>query len=757
MTNILAQFARVGLLCGAAMPALAMAQTPAAPQTSEVVEHARVDDIVVTAQRRSERLRDVPISITAINEETLIQAGVNSTTDLQRVTPGVQLAFYGGYLQPSIRGISSAGAGLGDSSNVAIYVDGVYQPNQSGQLIDLPDIQQIEVLKGPQGTLYGQNATGGAIIITSVAPSFETTGRVSASYGNYNDISIRGYASVPLSEDKVALSVAGAYRDRGGYRRDIVRGGHDTGLNSKLVRARLLLKPSDTVSLTLGAYYSNRKDGGIYAGQPLEGTAGTPLGYALADAYGLTVPKPSNPKEFATNVRPFVHLKTYGANLLGKFETDFGTFNTVTSLAKVKVHNIADVDYTAVNLGVVNTRQNNRNFIQELNFSSEKTNGFSFSAGLFYMDSKENYAPNSFGLYFLAFGDPLGIYPNTGTLQFAITQRAFNSKHSYAAYGEASYEFNDQLTLSIGGRYAYETQQTADNHSSMLGGNGPLIPDPRGKVKFKRFTPKATLRYALNDNSNIYASYSQGFKSGYVNSGDNHLLVPPIKPVQPEKVFAYEVGYKGRLADGVNLNVAAFWYNYKDLQVYTYNPGAIPPQPREIYQNAASARIKGIDADVSIRVTPELTFTAGGAYLDAKYRSFPSASNFAPNPGGFGFDAISTNATGNRLIRTPKFSGNASLNYQVETGSGRFGAYVASTYNSGVYYNTANTVKQKRYALLDGELSYSPSGVEGLRLVLWGKNLTDKEYLTSALTLGYVLAGSYADPRTYGVRAEFAF
>ncbi|TVV76258.1 TonB-dependent receptor [Sphingomonas solaris] len=730
----------------AAQAAAEPAATVVAPAPATGVATVDSSEIVVTAQRRSERLRDVPISITAIPQATLVAAGINSTVDIQRVTPGVQLPFYGGFLQPAIRGISSAGAGLGDSSNVAVYVDGIYQPSQSGQLIDLPDVQQIEILKGPQGTLYGQNAAGGAIIVNTVTPSFNLTGRGSVSYGNYDDKSVRGYITGPLVDDKVAISVAGAFRDRDGYNRDLLRGGHDGGLNSKLLRARLLVKPTETLSFTVGGYYSRRRDNGIYAGQPLG--PGQPLGYALADASGVSIPRTTKPHQFALSDEPLTRITTYGANLLGKLDLDIGTISTVTAFSKVDVKDIADADYTAVNLGTVSDLTiKNKNFVQEVNFTSRKLGRATVSFGVFYLALKERYDPNTFDGYSTT---AITAFPTVATPAYSLAQYGFNRKRSYAGYVELGYDLTDTLNLTVGGRYSYETQQTANNHPALFGPNRTLLADPRGKVAFKRFTPRATLRYEIDQDQNVYASYSQGFKSGYVNAGDSPI--PPLtKPVQPEKVFAYEVGYKGRPTRAVAINVAAFYYDYKDLQVYTYAP------PVEFYQNAASARIRGIDGDITFTITPDLTLSAGAAYLDAKYRKFESAVAYRPNAFGFGYDVTAADASGNRLPRAPKFSGNAAINYGVDTNAGRIAAFVNGTYNSGISYDAAGTVRQRRYALLDAELSFAPESIKGLRLVAWGKNLTNRDYLSSVLESQFVLGGSYNDPRTYGVRAEFAF
>ena len=737
--SLLAVAATIGLSSTAAQ-----AQSATASSDSAANENA---EIIVTAQRRAERLQDVPISITALGQEQLVKSGVTSILDIERITPGLKLPLFGGFLQPSIRGISSAGAGLGDQSNVALYVDDVYQPSMSGQLIDLPDVEQVQVLKGPQGTLYGQNAAGGAIIITSIAPQYDFGGRLSASYGNHDNAIVRGYVTGPVgSGDNVAFALAGSYQKRDGFRRDLVRGGRDPGLKSTFLRGRILVEPTDALSITLEGHYTKRTDHGIYAGQPVG--PGTPLGYALAGLAGLSFPVPQNPREFALSVVPLQQTETYGFSLRTNLDVGIGSITTSTAYGNVKVHNIADADYTAVNLGEVDPLKiGNEHFIQEVNFASTQLGRFTFSAGLFFMALKEQYEPNVFNGHFTAVGDPITVGPPLPAPLFSIVQNAYNRKRSYAAYVEAGYDITDRLNLTLGGRYSYEEQRTADNYGS---GSPVLTPDPRGTVSFDRFTPRATLRYELDANSNVYASYSQGFKSGYVNSGDP-VPLPVEDPVQPEKVFAYEIGYKGRPIAGVSVNLAAFHYDYKDIQVYTYSP------PTELYQNAAAARIRGIEGDISVDLARGLTVSAGGTYLDTKYKSFPDASIFVPNAFGFGYDRQSIDASGLSLPRAAKFTGNVAVNYEGRIGPGTLGTYLSAAYSSDVKYDIAGLVVQPEYATINGEISFAPDAVAGLRFVLWGKNLTDVNALSSVLTSQFVLGGSYADPRTYGVRVEFEF
>ena len=757
------------LLCAASIAALGLAM-PAFAQESGNQRAAQADDggtstgdIIVTAQRRDEKLRDVPISVTALNADMLSKAGVTNTIELAKVSPGVSLPFYGGFLQPSIRGISSSLAGLGDSPNVAIYVDGVFQASQSGALADLPDVESVQVLKGPQGSLYGQNAAGGAIIINTMEPSFTLKGQLSASYGNFQDANVKGFVTGPLS-DKLAISISGAFRNREGINTDLLRGGHDDGLRSHLIRGKLLWQPSDRVALTLTGFYSKRDDSGIYSGAPLNGNS---LGVAIAKlscAFGglacLNLPLATKPYEIALNPGADTRIKTYGFSLQGKFEIgDIGTLSTVSSYKRTDVLDLVDLDQTPVNTVGVYLAIGERDYIQELNFTTKDMGGLTLSVGMFYMDKAETYDQNVALIYPSGAGGLFNTaYPALPRPVFTSGAYSLANKHSWAGYAEANYQFTEQFSLILAGRYSHETSKVANTTGQFNWqlGDPRLTPvaDPRGSFTFTKFTPRAVLRFKPNDNNTLYASFSKGFKSGFVNGGAvNNCTPQPVcvdPPVNPENVDAYEVGYKGKIADILDLNLAAFHYNYKDIQVFIYDPLNVSR-----YQNAARGQITGFEFGAVLRASPELTLNVGGSYLDAKYKSFPAASVF--NPNGFGNTQSSQSATGKRLMRTPEWTVNGSFNYTRKVGSVEVGAYGGISYNSGQFFDPNNRVEQKEYALVDAELSFEPDALRGARIVFWGKNLTSKAVLQSVLESGIGDAVSYSDPRTYGVRLEYKF
>lgn len=760
------------LLTGLAASVIAITPAHAQDSSDPQSEPTAEGDIIVTAQRRAERLIDVPISITALSGERLSKAGVTNTLELAQVTPGLELPLNGAYTQPSIRGISSAGSGLADSSNVATYIDGVYQPSQTGQMADLPNIADVQILKGPQGTLYGQNAAGGAIIINTIQPSFTMKGALTARYGNYSDKAVQGYVTGPISE-KLAASVAAAWNDRGGFNEDLLRGGHDRGLRSHQVRGKLLWEPESDMSLTVAGYYTRRNDSTAYAGQAFQNirSAGIPI----SDLYGL--PSPTKPHQYAHNVQPDIRIRSYGLSLLGKIPLgSIGTLQTVTAYGNVRVSDVQDNDLTGVKLAELSTFiVKQHDIIQEINFISNKTGPFSFSAGAFYMYNTESYDPYNFSLY----GGQS--YPDDSVPFLVIGNYSQNKRNYYAAYLEANYDITERLTLTLGGRYNSERQKV---FASAIPDNSKY-PDPRGAFTFKKFTPRAVLRYKPDADTSLYLSYSQGFKSGFVDANGIFgcydaasgraiqcrdgagNVVPPTTPVKPEVVTAYEVGYKGKPADNVTLSVAAFHYQNKNIQVYIFRP--LDPGSGG-YLNAAKARINGAEFEVSYRPTPEFTIGIGGVYMDGKYQKFANAQSYAQLgsvvdgnvvtcPGTYpgGNCTIAVDASGKRLIRSPKFTLTADVSWESETDWGKFGASGNLKYNSGFYFNPDNSIKQGAYAVANAQVFIEPTALRGLRLSLYGKNLTQKDYLSSVLESVLSSIVSYSAPRQYGIQADFKF
>ncbi len=733
-------FVQAILLSGTALAAPAYAANTA----DAGKEEASTDgEILVTAQRRTENLRDVPMAIAALSSDELAQAGIASTGDLAKATPAVVIASYGAFMQPSIRGISSAGANIGDNSNVALYIDGIYQPQQIATLIALPDVQQVEILKGPQGALYGQNATGGAILVTSLAPSSTLTGKFSASYGNFNDIDFKGYVSSPLS-DTLSVSVSGGYQKRDGFRKHVITGQRDLGLDSKVIRAKLRYQPSAGSSLTLTGFISDHNDSAAYSGFAFNNnTAGKAILVTLATAQnprGLTtLPVATNGTEFSTDPGVYSRTKSKGASLSGEFDVGAGKINTLTSYSKNETFYVADVDWSPVSYAQASLVPGKplfgSFFTQEANFASDKIGPLSFIVGGFFMTGNEEFQSNTF-----QFANVPSIAPAT---QSAFTPAINNygrvDKQIFALYTDFTLAATEQLTFTAGGRYTTERQRAFSGPTG-----GTIAEYPGGAVTFNKFTPRITARYAITPDANFYASWGKGFKSGVINTSNFAQ-----KPVNPENITSYEVGFKGRFAGALSFDLSAFHYDYADLQIVAYAP------PVYINQNAASARINGVEANAKFDVTPNFSLSANMSYVDAKFTSFPAAAVFVAN--GFGNTQTTKNLGGTRMPRAPEFTGSIAMDYKADTSIGGVGAHAGLYHNSGSKFDVTGLLGQDAYTTIDAELSLAPKGIDGLRFVVWGKNIGNATYLASFLDSQLADGVTFAAPRTFGFRAEYKF
>ena len=364
-------------ICIMASPAIAQ---DSSEQGSGSDMPSQPGDIVVTAQRRSERLTDVPVSVTALSADTIKASGVTDTYSLQQVTPGLRMERLGGYTQPSIRGVTAGSTSPGSEANVAIYVDGIYQPNQAANTIDLPDVARVEVSKGPQGTLFGRNATGGAIQIFTREPQYTPSADMTVGYGRFNDFKATAFITAPLVDDKLAFSISGAYEEMDGWNHDLYNGGHVGDLKSRLVRAKLLIEPADNVTFTLGGQYSHRSDDSLFAYSALNGNT---LGPKVA----------IQPYDVSVNTSPVTDTESWNISLRGSVDTAVGVVSTLTAYSKTQLDIAADGDASPEEIISFTIDSPDKNFTQELNFASEKFGRFSFIAGLFYYSDDSSYDP----------------------------------------------------------------------------------------------------------------------------------------------------------------------------------------------------------------------------------------------------------------------------------------------------------------------------------------------------------------------------
>jgi len=493
---------------GLAAPWAAHAQTASNGDTVTAV-----DAVIVTAQRRAERLVDVPASVSVVSGEQLGSSGVGNSFDLRLVTPNFNITNQGVFAQPTVRGIGTTVVGPGADPSVAMYVDGVYQAAQQSALLDFADIQSIQVLKGPQGALYGRNATGGAVVITTRAPKLhELSGHGEVSYGSFAEIIGRAFVNVPLG-DQWAANLSAYERKNHGYTTNVATGRRTSKTDTFAIRGRLLFQPTDSAKFILTGSNTNSFDNTAYSYAPYRG-----VGPAGTVATAL-----NNPRLISLSYDPVGRLVQDNVSLNAEFTGAWGTLTSITSWAIVKPPFRTDIDGSELPLqdfrafGVKETTKT-----QEFIYTSPSTGPFRWIGGLFaYRDSNLG-----------------GSQVCVGAAGVCGLQSATNEyTTAYAAYAEGTYDLTEALHLTVGGRYSYEKKHATNAATA----GAPLRLD--AEKNFYAFTPHAALRYSLSDYSSAYASYSRGFKSGLFDSGNTSgcttaPLVCPSHgtPVQPEKV-----------------------------------------------------------------------------------------------------------------------------------------------------------------------------------------------------------------------------
>lgn len=710
----------VSAACVVATPVFAQEETP--PEGD-----AAAGEIVVTAQRRAERLADVPIAITALSGDTLDKSGIRSTEDLTATVPGLNFATNGAFAQPTVRGIGTTVTSAGNDANVAIYVDGVYQPNQIGNFSDLADIEQVEVLKGPQGTLFGRNATGGAIRVTTKAPSWTPSARLSASYGRFEDVRFSAYGTGPLS-DSVAVSFAFLYADDAGYVRNVGTGNRVADMNNLSVRGKVLWRASDAVEFTLAANHSERTSNPAF-------TLGVLNGNSTALRLPGSIPA-SGPREVSLTFDPTITIDTDQVSLTAKADLGFAELSSTTSYAKIDTFLLTDVDRTNLAQVRADIPGDEETWTQEFNLVSQGDGPLKwFLGGFYYNDKSSNFTQLNLGPVF-----------NVITLK----------TEAFAPFGEVNYSIGD-LTLIAGARYNIEKKDY-----SIVRGAASVV---REKT-YKTFTPRLGLRYKLSPASMVYATYSKGFKSG----GFDGILAAgalQVNPVFPEKVDAFEVGYKyGR--GGTSLSVSAYYYDYSNIQFQAFNPNA--GGLSQVF-NAAAAEIYGGEIEGAVEPLDGLTLRATAAYTHTRYKDFPGASIFCPRGAPtYGNATIpigavnpcrgtvnSDGATGNRLIRTPEFTASAAAIYRHEIASGGALEFSGNAFwSDSFFWDPNNRLKEDGYVLLNAEVAYEFPGNQ-FRLAVWGRNLADELYAIYKTEAASGDSVAYARPASYGVTAQVKF
>lgn len=701
----------------------------ATPGGQELTQSDQLPDITVTAQRRSERLQDVPITVSHVTGERLQSVGISDITSIKVAVPGANVRLSAGYTQPYIRGVGSSAKTPLNEPPIATYVDDVYIAS-GNNVISFNNIDSIEVLKGPQGTLFGRNATGGLFNIRTVDPSFTPTGKFHVGYGNYDTISGDGYLSTGLSS-RAAVDLAFiASRQGTGFGRNLTTG-EDAYKNDRnvAVRSKLLFIPDDKTRIILIGDYSTQQNSLSSGHTFLPGT------FIGVDAKGAKIPAPfvsNNPFDIVDDTQPLVRAKTGGVALVASRRMDAGFLvKSISSLRWTSFFQNLDGDATAFKPSFsIEQHIRERTFSQELQLQSTGRGPFTWTAGEFYFNAWSPVSPQF----------------NTSTSAAGVASTTHYEETFYAesiaGYAQGTYAITPNTHLTLGARYTKEWRNligSVDSPSPTVSTNGVK----HLETKASKPTFRLSLDHKITPDLMIYGSFNTGFKSG----GYSHANFPGYVP---ETLRAYEAGFKSQMLDRrVTLNASAFYYDYKDIQVQL-----IMLPFGSFVTNGAGAHMKGVDVDLSAKLTPTLSLNAGFEGLQAKFTRFDSAPIAPPGFETGGRGNVSGSAAGKYVPFAPKYSANLGLVHRIPLADGTLTSSVLA-YFSGRYYLTVdNNIGQAPYTSVNGSIQWESNS--GISVKIWGNNITNHLILSAGQETA-VRAATYDPPRTYGVTVGYKF
>lgn len=727
---------RRAVLASSALSMLAFA--PAAfAQAEGAVADSGDDEIIVTARRRDERLIDVPVAITAYSGDALAKAGAIDITEVGQTTPNTTLEVSRGTnstLSAFIRGVGQQDPVSGFEQGVGLYLDDVYLNRPQAAVLDIYDVERIEILRGPQGTLYGRNTIGGAVkYVTKQLPE-EFSLKLKGTLGTYDQADLVVTASAPIG-DIVRVGGSIARLSRGGFGDNLTTGLENYNKDVWAGRGTVELGGYGApVLIRISGDYTKDKSAPRGGHRLIPSLAtGAPVLDDVFDSRGGLVD-------------PTQEIEAYGLamNVTASL-TDTLTLRSISAWRKDKSATPIDFDaLPAVDVDVPGfyfNEQISQEF--QLLYEGDRLKGL---LGFYYLDAT---ADTLFDVRIF----------NTFAGLTAYTQADVDTT-TFAVFGDATFDFTDQLSLSVGGRYTWDTREASILRQNYLGGGSPVfggagVPfgapgtDFDGKRSFKKFTPRASLTFKPTPDHTLYASYSQGFKGGGfdprgvgVNAPDtdgdgirSDAEIAAFLSFRPEKVDSYELGYKGSLMDGaLNVAIAGFYADYTDVQI----PGSVActvsglPSFCGVVSNAGKATFKGLEFEARARLGEDLAtagdrliFSTALGYIDADYKEYVT------NIGGVPTDV----ADFREVQNTPKWTASGSLAYATPIGDGDLSFATTLSYRSKTFqFEIPNPyIDQKGFALLDASIVYTAPD-DRWSIGLFGKNLTNKEYKTSGYT-----------------------
>ncbi len=714
-------------------PPVGVSSTPSqsAPSSSGQATPATVDTVIVTANRRAENLQNVPVSVTAVTAANLVNSGVSNLQDLSAVVPGLVVQ-NGGFATNHLRGVGSSTVGPGLENAIALYVDGVYYASAATNLVDFVDVSQVEVLKGPQGTLFGRNATGGLIQVTTKTPTHDPHMDADFSYGNYDtkkgDLYITGGLTNNLAAD-LAVQASGQGQ---GYGYNHATGDDVYKTDSRVdARSKWVLDLTPSTHVTTIFDYSQVR----YSNPAITLIPGTNVLPFVGPTYAY-----SNRWDTDTDGQPLTFSKSGGISTKIEQDLGFARVSDIVAYRQSYFFSTFDVDATATPLERTYLIDREHTFTEEAQIQSEKQDRIQYTAGIYYFNNDGKYAPGS-QIQFPGPFSPVAPLDAFGTVGEEISTSA-------AGYVQGTTEILPATNLTLGARYTYERRTIAGSTTAIVGNDIPVgtqfAPD---KAKdFYRPTFRVALDHRFSPEVLAYASANTGFKSGGFNT--QNITDPAFAP---ETLNAYEAGLKTDLFDRrLRLNGSFFYYDYNHIQVLFIEGGGSTG-----VINGPHAVSYGTDIDAEARVTKDLTLTGGLEYVHDR---FTSAHPGVPTGVlGGGIPAFEDSAEGNRLPVTPDAVVDLKADYRFDLLGGRANADVTYQYNTGWFAEPDNIIHQPPFSLLNASLRWK-SPQQTYTVALFATNLTNSvvQAFGSTLPTGED-AYSLAAPRLYGVTVGYHF
>jgi iron complex outermembrane receptor protein len=757
----------VAVLISAPLTSRAIEPANADPDTDAVDSdgHGRLEDVVVTARRRAENAQDVPIPITALTGNSLEESGQYRLEDLNERLPSLNAQFANPrQTSIAVRGLGNNPANDGLESSVGVYLDDVYlgRPGMANQ--DLVDLDQVSLLRGPQGTLFGKNTTAGVLNLTTRSPSFKPDGVLETSFGNYDYYQVRGTLSGPIHDDTLAGRISYAKTSRDGYIDDVTDGRRLNGVDRDGLRGQLLFKPNDTLSIrVIGDYEKENSDCCVSVLYNVGPNNGALLKARLAAAGATEI---YDPNFLSTSLNDNQHMRVRqgGGSVQANWRFD-GGYNLTSITAYRAWHFVPtnDADGTSVS-AITNAGQavNDEQWSQEIRLASPVGGPIDWVAGIYYFYQYQSnlaytqYGPAAHALY------GLPAFYNDAYSQV----RAYPKTNSYAAFGQGTWHITDQWSLTAGLRDTYEDKTSRIERNAPSGAPGISLALPAyssGDLQISNDNVSALLSLSYKFDSNVlgYLSASRGAKAGGINESVPAAgLTASSLYVAPETANDYELGLKSTLLDQQLLvNVNLFWTDVKDYQA-TQLDETTPGVFVQTLSNIGGVRTRGVETEVTAKPVDWFAFDLNASYNDAVYTSYSNAPCSVESTLA---GQITCNLTGEQVVGAPKWVVNPDISVNHSLGGGVNGYALAGYSWRSSFFGTSDNSDYGRvnaYGLVNLRLGVRGDlGSNKWDFSLWANNALDKRYLVGGLSGATFRAYSLfpGTPRFWGatVRVEF--